>query len=86
MKFIVIELQTNADGTVGNLVWAYDDRNQAESKYHTVLAAAAVSGLPCHAACLLASDGRLLSRECFEIPQVEESAPEETVSENAMGG
>lgn len=67
MKFLVIELQTNTDGTVGNLVWAYDDRNQAESKYHTVLAAAAISGLPCHAACLLQSDGRLLSREVYKL-------------------
>lgn len=66
MKFLVIELQTNADGTVGNLVWAYDDLNQAESKYHAVLAAAAISGLPCHACLLLASDGRLLNRGCYE--------------------
>lgn len=37
MKYIVVELQTNNDGTVGNLVDAYDNRDQAESKFHLVL-------------------------------------------------
>lgn len=31
MKYIVIELQTNADGNVGNIVKAYDGRDAAES-------------------------------------------------------
>ena len=66
MKYLVIEIQTNTDGTVGNLVFAYDDRNQAESKYHTVLAAAAISEVTIHACSLLASDGRLLNRGCYE--------------------
>ena len=46
--YIVIELQTSAQGTVGNFVWAFASENEAFSKYHTVLAAAAVSELPCH--------------------------------------
>ena len=66
MKYIVIELQTNADGTVGNIVTAYDDRNAAESQYHTVLAAAAISTLPVHAACLMDTTGRLLDRGCYD--------------------
>ena len=44
MKYIVIEIQTQDDGMVGTLVNAYDARNEAESKYHKVLSAAAV---PC---------------------------------------
>ena len=64
-KFIVIEIQTNADGAVGNLVWAYDERAQAEAKYHTVLAAAAVSTLPCHAAVLLTEEGFALASQCY---------------------
>lgn len=65
MKFIVIEMQTKTDGTVGNLVWSYDSRNEAESKFHAVLSAAAVSDLPCHAACIMQSDGKLLDRGCY---------------------
>lgn len=65
-RYIVIELQTNADGSVGNFVWAFDSRNQAEQKYHTVLAAAAVSELPTHAAVLLTSKGYELAQQCYE--------------------
>ena len=66
MKFIVIELQTNGDGTVGNLVTAHDTRNEAESAYHSVLAAAAISALPRHAAVLLTSEGTLIDSRCYE--------------------
>lgn len=66
MKYVVIELQTNSDGTVGNLVTAHDTRNAAESAYHSVLAAAAISALPKHAAVLLTSEGTLLDSRCYE--------------------
>lgn len=65
MTYIVIELQTNTDGTVSNLVYAYTDRNEAEQKYHLVLSSAAVSSLPAHAAVLLTSDGRMLASQCY---------------------
>ncbi len=65
-KYIVIEMQTNNDGAVSTLVWAYDTRNQAESKFHSVLSAAAISELPIHAASLLQSDGRLLDCRSYE--------------------
>lgn len=77
MKYIVIELQTAADGTVGNLVYAYDDRNAAEQKYHLILAAAAVSTLPSHAAVLLTSEGITLMHACYHHMQPElEPTPE----------
>lgn len=66
MKYLVIEIQTNADGTVGNIVTAHDTRNAAESAYHSVLASAAISQLPMHAASLLASDGTLIDSRCYE--------------------
>jgi hypothetical protein len=68
MKYLVIELQTAADGTVGNVVWAYDSWEQAESKYHTVLAAAAISQLPRHAAVMLDSNGGYRNSQCYEHP------------------
>ena len=66
MKYLVIEIQTNTDGTVGTLVYSYDNHNEAESKYHAVLSAAAISEVTIHACSLLASDGRLLNRGCYE--------------------
>lgn len=66
MRYIVIEIQTASDGTVGNLVTAHATRSEAEGKYHAVLSAAAVSALPQHAAALLASDGTLIDSRCYE--------------------
>lgn len=65
MKFIVIEIQKNAEGVVGNFVWAFDTINEAESKFHSVLASAAVSNLPCHSAVLLNETGYCIKHECF---------------------
>lgn len=55
--YIVIEIQTAADGTVGNLVYAFDSLDEARSKYFSILAAASVSVLPCHAACIIKNTG-----------------------------
>lgn len=65
MNYLVIEIQTNADGKIGILTFSYDDRNQAESKYHAVLAAAAISALPMHTCDLIQADGILLARQCY---------------------
>ena len=64
--FIVLEIQTNADGTVGTLINAYSDQNQAESKYHLVLSSAAVSALPVHACSLFTSEGFELMHACYK--------------------
>lgn len=65
-KYIVIEIQTMADGTVANVTTAYDSQNAAESAYHTILAAAAVSELPCHAAIVVSSEGFPLMHQCYK--------------------
>ena len=64
--YIVIELQTNADGSVSNLVWAFSSKEQAFSKYHAVLSAAAVSALPVHAAVILDNKGLQIVAQAFE--------------------
>lgn len=63
--YIVIELQTNADGTVGNLVYQYNNRDDAESKFHSILAAAAISALPVHAAVMLTNAGTMVKSEFY---------------------
>lgn len=65
MKYLVIEIQVNTDGTVGNLVYSYDARADAESKYHAVLSAAAVSTLPKHTAVIMDEDGAVLGSQCY---------------------
>ena len=80
MTYLVIELQTNAEGSVANIVTAYTDRNQAESKYHLILTSAAVSSVPTHAAAIFTNEGQLLERHVYHhaIPEVEpEVEPEE---------
>ena len=62
--YIVLEIQTS--GTVGTLVSSYENREQAESAYHTILAAAALSSLPCHAAVLLTEQGGILASAYYE--------------------
>lgn len=64
--FIVIEIQTNTDGSVGNLVWAYATQEQAFSKYHAVLSAASVSALPVHAAVILDNTGLQIASQYFK--------------------
>ena len=60
--FIVIELQTINDSQVANIVNAYTEQAVAEQKYHSILAAAAVSALPCHAAVMLDEKGRMIGK------------------------
>ena len=71
--YIVIEIQTMQDGSIGNFVFSYDDRNEAEAKMHTVLATAALSSLPRYAAVLLDNNGSRLGGDVY----IHESEPEE---------
>ena len=64
--YIVIEIQTNADGTVGNIVTAYPTRDAAFSKYHQILSAAAISDLPVHSAVILDKYGIKIASQYFE--------------------
>lgn len=63
--YIVIELQTNADGTVGNFVFAFSNYYDAEAKYHTLLSVAAVSALPVHAVAMFTNSGHMIKSEYY---------------------
>ena len=71
MKFLVIELQVNGDST-GNIVTTHDTRNDAESKFHLVLSAAAVSNVEKHSAVLLTDEGTVLDTKCYRHDVVTE--------------
>ena len=76
MRFYVIEIQTNADGTSGNFVFGFDDRTNAEEKFHTVAAIAAVSPVLVHTVVMLTRDGNLVKRESYTHPAAAEPAAE----------
>lgn len=75
-QYYVLEIQKYQDGSFGHLVHvAYDEdadkaRLKGESKYHEVLAAAAISQLPQHAAILMSSGGEPIDHKCYIHPGV----------------
>lgn len=79
----VVEIQQYANGEYGHIVhYAYDAdaeqaRLKAESKYYEVLAAAAVSNLPCHSAILFTTEGFPLMHQCYKHVVTQESSEEE---------
>lgn len=64
--YLVLEIQTNTDGTVSTIITPYNDRANAESKYHTILAAAAISQVPCHSAVMMTNTGAVLAAQYYE--------------------
>ena len=66
MAYVVIELQKNTDGAVANIVNAYETQAEAESKYHSILAAAAISELPCHSAIIVSEEGFPVAHQCYK--------------------
>lgn len=62
--FTVIELQTT-NGTTTVLTNVYQDRGQAEQKFHTVLAYASVSEVDIHAVSILSADGYVLKNDVY---------------------
>lgn len=62
--YAVIELQRTEDNLL-SLVSIHEDLNEAESKFHQVLAAAAVSTLPVHSAVLVEEDGSVRRTEGY---------------------
>ena len=62
--YIVIEIQKNE--TVSTITNSYDTRNEAENKYHTILAYAAISSIPRHTAIMFTEAGDYIKHESFE--------------------
>lgn len=66
MKYLVIEIQKYADGTVAvPPIATYDSYFEALSRYHTILAAAAISDVPVHTCVLLNEVGQELRMDSY---------------------
>lgn len=57
--YVIIEIQTNANGALGVLTYTASTWRQAQQIYHEKLAYAAQSTLPCYAVALLDNHGNL---------------------------
>lgn len=73
--YIIMEIQTNADFTVGTLTYTSDTWRGAQQIYHEKLAYAAMSTLPRYAVCLLDNSGNLLESRYYSTEH--EQMPEE---------
>lgn len=86
-QFYVVEIQKYHNGEFGHIVhYAYDEdkdiaRLKGESKYHDVLAAAAISNLPEHSAIMFSTDGFPIMHQCYKHIGTAPAANEETQTE-----
>lgn len=93
-QFYIVEIQQYYNGEYGHIVhFAFDEnadkaRLKAESKYHEVLAAAAVSETAEHSAIMFSTEGFPLMHQCYkhEIPEEQTTEePEPTVETEPEG-
>lgn len=70
-NYYVIEIQTNADGTCGNIVTGYEDRTAAESAYLTTRAACAVSAVLIHTVLWIDKQGNTIEKKSYVHPAPE---------------
>lgn len=61
--YIVLEIQVW--DSVATIINSYNSRNEAESRYHQVLAAAAISEVPKHSAVLMDEIGQTIKNETY---------------------
>lgn len=66
--YIVVEIQAQED-TAATLTNVYTDKYAAENKYHTVLAAAAVSSVPVHTVTMINEFGFVIKSEYYKHTQ-----------------
>lgn len=62
--FLVTEIQT-VNGQTATINTAFDTLNEADHKYHTILAAAAISTVDVHAAVMYTNTGSYIKSEYY---------------------
>lgn len=70
---IIQEIQTNGTQTALTPAITKTDRNEAESRFHSILAAAAISKVEVHTVIMYDEHGNLIDRKYYEhLPEPEE--------------
>ena len=67
--FVVVEVQSNEDRTVGVITTNYENEQEAAAKYHQILASGALSDVYKHSAFVLSDDGWCMKSECYKHEQ-----------------
>lgn len=81
--YTTIENQIREDGSYGLLYDHFTDYNAALAKLYTILAAAAVSGLPYHSGHVLRDDGIITDGRVFDR-RIESTATKDTTTESEV--
>lgn len=68
---IIQEIQTNGSSTALTPAVTFSDKNQAESRYHSILASAAISEVQIHTVIMYDEHGNVLKRDYYEHGQEE---------------
>lgn len=77
-KYIVQEIQTDAEGTVSLLpAVVKSSRNEGESEYYIKLGYAAISNVPIHSVIMYNQDGTPILYGCYVHQPTPEPEPEE---------
>lgn len=76
MKYIVIEIQKTAAGSVSTIATTFDSSREAESKYHQILMYAAKSELPLHAASMMLENGTSIMHKAYYLGETEPESEE----------
>jgi hypothetical protein len=64
--YILQEIQTTGNSTTLVPAQTFTDKNQADSAYHTAMAAAAISDVTVHTVVLMDEHGNTVRREFYE--------------------
>lgn len=80
--YLIIELQTNNNKT-SYICETAETIEAAMNKYHTILAAAAISDVECHACVVLDEEGKYIVRDCYKHAKAVETKMKETSDETA---
>lgn len=76
-NYLVIEIQNN----IVLPVHVKDNREEAESTYHMILASACISSVETHTAVLMNNEGFVIDSKCYKHPVETKALEEETKAE-----
>lgn len=81
-NYYVIEIQTHSDGTSGNLVTGFEDKDTSEDAYMAARASANDSPIHCHTVMWINKEGKYMEEpKCYHhnepLPEEPEGEPSE---------
>lgn len=75
--YYVLEIQKWCDGTWHHIVFQYEDRMQAEAKFHYILSEAAVAQIPRNGAVIVDGSGQVIMSYVYQHGEWEGYVPPE---------